>query len=186
MFVPAVNDTRYPGLQGSLLHDTIADSVTSVDWATVSAIRLNVDCGVLDKTASFNAWGEIHQDDGDQYEAEVPDLGIVPSIHGMIGNDTGPGPDSIMVSIDLPIPPNEWSEQWSVGGPDALHIQTRYARSPYGPGPSVNSSNSNAMAWSTQPPPSEYFLALSVLKFEASTQLCTHFGIHKSSSHSPR
>lgn len=63
-------------------------------------------------------------------------LSVIPSINGVIGNDTGPGPDTIMISIDLPIPANEWSAQWSSGGPNKLHVEGQYARSHYGTGPS--------------------------------------------------
>lgn len=158
MFVPSVNDTYHPGLQGSLLHDTIADNITSVDWATVSAIRLHVDCGSVNPSMSFNAWGEIHDPNYDEKEEGYPVQSVVPSINGTIGNDTSPGPDSIMVSIDLPILPNEWSAQWSEGGPEMLHIHGRYAGSPYGPGPSANFSTTDDLAWSSRSPPGERFL----------------------------
>lgn len=151
MFISSVNDTRYPGLQGGLLHDTIADNITSVDWATVPAIRLNVECGMLN-SSTFSAWGQIHNETVHDDGTHTVVLSDIPSINGTIGNDTGPGPDTIMVSIDLPIPPNEWSAQWSPGGPGKLHVEAQYAQGPYG---NVSSVDKDLWFWASRYAPGE-------------------------------
>lgn len=122
--------TLQPGLRGSLLHDTIADNISSIDWATVNAVRLNVECGML-KPGAFGGWGQIHNETstGDNM---YPVVSVIPSVNGTIGNATGPGPDTIMVSVELSITPNEWSSQWSPGGPNKMRIEAQYAQGPLG------------------------------------------------------
>lgn len=117
---------------------------------------------------NFTVWGEVHDPKSNRL------LHHIPAINGTIGSGRKLGLDTIKASIDLSIPSNEWSRQWSAEGPDKFHIEVKYASSPYGHGPQWLGDLDPDRSWTSRAPPCEFFV-LPNISFRT-TKLSLSFG----------